>query len=159
MTIEFRPGGVIRTPFTKTERMPIQPAAAVGVRGTAEVFAEYRSGLNDLDGFSHIILPYHFHRSHGFPLAVVPFLDVEPRGLIATRAPKRPNAIGLSLVQLDKIDNGGLQIQNVDILDGTPLPDIKPYVPEVDAAADVRTGRVQNATRTLSRQESDDRFT
>ena len=115
--------------------------------------------MRDLDGFSHIILLYHFHHSHGFNLAVVPFLDTESRGLFATRAPKRPNAIGLSVVQLDRIEDGILQIQNVDILDGTPLLDIKPYVPEFDAAEDVRTGWVQKAIPSLSRRKSDARFT
>ena len=158
MEIEYTPIGIIRSPFKETDGMPIQPAAAVGVQGTAEVFEEYHSGLKDLDGFSHIILLYYFHRSHGFNLAVVPFLDAEPRGLFATRAPKRPNAIGLSVVQLDKIEGGIVHIQNVDILDGTPLLDIKPYVPEFDSAVGVRTGWVQKVIPTLSRRKSDDRF-
>lgn len=123
--------------------MPIQPSGAVGVRGTVEVFEDFQAGLKDLDGFSHIILLYYFHRSRSFDLQVVPFMDSQPRGLFATRAPKRPNPIGLSIVRLDRIEGGVLHIQNVDILDNTPLLDIKPYVPEFDAQVNVRTGCIK----------------
>ena len=156
--IELNPIGIIHTPFTSLEGMPIQPAAAAGIRGTIEMLEEYHEGLKDLDGFSHIILLYHFHQSREFNLHVVPFMDNEPRGLFATRAPRRPNQIGLSVVQLDSIENGVLHIQNVDILDGTPLLDIKPYVPEFDSAADIRTGWLEQARKTVSRRKSDDRF-
>lgn len=158
MKIAFAPIGIIHSPFTKLEDMPIQPAGAAGVKGTVEVFEQYRAGLRDLDGFSHIILLYYFHRSHSFDLQVVPFMDSEPRGLFATRAPKRPNPIGLSVVQLDRIQGGLLHIQNVDILDGTPLLDIKPYVPEFDAQGEVRTGWLEKARKTVSSRKSDDRF-
>ncbi len=156
--IELEPIGIIHSPFKELNGMPIQPAGAAGVKGTVEVFEEYRAGLKDLDGFSHIILVYHFHRSQGFNLQVVPFMDSEPRGLFATRAPRRPNPIGLSVVQLDKIEDGVLQIQNVDILDGTPLLDIKPYVPEFDAQVKVRTGWLETARKTVSDRRADDRF-
>jgi tRNA-Thr(GGU) m(6)t(6)A37 methyltransferase TsaA len=142
----------------ETEGMPIQPAGASGVKGTVEVFEDFHPGLKDLNGFSHIILLYHFHRSQGFNLHVVPFMDSEPRGLFATRAPKRPNPIGFSVVQLDKIEEGVLYIQAVDILDGTPLLDIKPYVPEFDAQVEVRTGWYKKAMKTVSSRKSDDRF-
>jgi tRNA-Thr(GGU) m(6)t(6)A37 methyltransferase TsaA len=155
---ELKPIGIIHTPFKELSGMPIQPAGAAGVSGVVEVFEEYRSGLKDLDGFSHLILLYHLHRSQGFNLHVVPFMDSKPRGLFATRAPKRPNPIGLSVVQLDKIEDGVLHVQNVDILDGTPLLDIKPYVPEFDAQTDVRTGWLETAGKTVSDRESDDRF-
>lgn len=158
MKIEFGPIGIIHSPFTEIEDMPIQPAGASGIKGTIEVFDRYQAGLKDLDGFSHIILLYHFHRSQGFNLIVVPFLDTQPRGLFATRAPKRPNGIGLSIVQLDRIEDGALQVQNVDILDGTPLLDIKPYVPEFDAQTAVRTGWYEESRRTVSRRRSDHRF-
>ncbi|MBN1854569.1 MAG: SAM-dependent methyltransferase, partial [Pirellulales bacterium] len=104
------------------------------------------------------ILLYHFHRSQGFDLQVVPFMDSELRGLFATRAPKRPNPLGLSVVQLDKIEEGVLHIQNVDILDGTPLLDIKPYVPEFDAVLKVRTGWLETARKSIPDRKSDDRF-
>ena len=158
MKIEFLPIGIIHTPFMELEGMPIQPPGAASVKGTVEVFENFRSGLKDLDGFSHIILLYHFHHSHGFNLHVVPFLDSEKRGLFATRAPKRPNPIGLSIVQLDKIKDGTLFIRNVDILDGTPLLDIKPYVPEFDAQEKVRTGWLGKARKTVSNRKADDRF-
>jgi tRNA-Thr(GGU) m(6)t(6)A37 methyltransferase TsaA len=158
MKIKFLPIGIIHTPFMELEGMPIQPPGAAGVKGTVEVFENFRSGLKDLDGFSHIILLYHFHRSHGFNLHVVPFMDSEERGLFSTRAPKRPNPIGLSVVQLDKIKDGTLFIRNVDILDGTPLLDIKPYVPEFDAQEKVRTGWLGKARETVSNQKADDRF-
>lgn len=156
--IELEPIGIIHTPFTKPEGMPIQPKGAAGVRATIELFDEYHAGLKDLDGFSHIILLYHFHRSHGFYLQVVPFMDSELRGLFATRAPKRPNPIGISVVQLDKIENGVLHIQNIDIMDSTPLLDIKPYVPEFDSPQDIRTGWLGQARKTISGRKSDDRF-
>ena len=156
--IELEPIGIIHTPFTKPEGMPIQPKGAASIRGTIELFDEYHAGLKDLDGFSHIILLYHFHKSHGFKLQVVPFMDSELRGLFATRAPKRPNPLGISVVQLDKIENGVLHIQNVDIMDGTPLLDIKPYVPEFDSPQNIRTGWLGQAKKTVSSHNSDDRF-
>jgi tRNA-Thr(GGU) m(6)t(6)A37 methyltransferase TsaA len=156
--IELKPIGVIHTPFTVLEGMPIQPAGAAGIRGTVEVFDEYHAGLKDLDGFSHIILLYHFHRSHGFKLHVVPFLDTKRRGLFATRAPKRPNPIGISVVQLDKVETGVLHIKNVDIVDGTPLIDIKPYVQEFDSPQEIRTGWLDKAKKKVSGRKSDERF-
>lgn len=158
MKIEFQPIGVIHTPFTRPDGMPIQPAGAAGMKGTVEVFEEYRAGLKDLDGFSHIILLYHFHCSQGFNLSVVPFMDSVERGLFATRAPKRPNPIGLSVVQLDKIEDGVLHIRNIDILDGTPLFDIKPYVPEFDSTLNVRTGWLEQVGKMITDKKSDDRF-
>jgi tRNA-Thr(GGU) m(6)t(6)A37 methyltransferase TsaA len=158
MTLALQPIGVIHTPFTEKENMPIQPAGAAGVQGTVEVFAEYRAGLQDLAGFSHIILLYHFHKSKKFNLQIVPFLDTELRGLFATRAPNRPNPIGISVVQLDKIEDGVLHIRNVDMLDNTPLLDIKPYVPEFDAHAEVRIGWLEKARGKVVNRKSDDRF-
>jgi tRNA-Thr(GGU) m(6)t(6)A37 methyltransferase TsaA len=158
MTIEFEPIGVIHTPFKEPGGMPIQPAAADGVHGAVEVFGAYRPGLKDLDGFSHIILLYHLHRSRGFDLEVVPFLDSERRGLFATRAPRRPNAIGLSVVRLDRIDDGVLYVENVDMLDGSPLLDIKPYVPAFDAHSEIRTGWLKHVRGTIAGHKSDDRF-
>jgi tRNA-Thr(GGU) m(6)t(6)A37 methyltransferase TsaA len=152
------PIGIIHTPFTELEGMPIQPAGAIGVKGTVEVFEKFRAGLQDVGGFSHIILLYLFHRSEGFSLKVIPFLDNQLRGLFATRAPKRPNPIGLSVVRLDRIENHVLHILDVDILDGTPLLDIKPYVPEFDCRKDVRTGWFGQAKGKASTLKSDDRF-
>ena len=156
--IEFTPIGIIHTPFTALEGMPIQPAGAACVPGTIEVFDEYQAGLKDLDGFSHIILLYHLHSSQGFDLEVVPFLDTQSRGLFATRAPRRPNPIGLSVVRLDRVENGLLYVRNVDMLDGTPLLDIKPYVPEFDAQSEVRTGWLEDAGKNVLSRRSDARF-
>lgn len=148
--IEFIPIGIIHTPFTQLEGLPTQPARAQGVRGTVEVFEEYRAGLKDLDGFSHIILLWHLHCSEGFRLEVVPSKDTVPRGLFSTRAPRRPNPIGLSVVQLERIENGVLHIRNVDMLDGTPLLDIKPYVPEFEGTQKFRTGWVGQTKENIS---------
>jgi tRNA-Thr(GGU) m(6)t(6)A37 methyltransferase TsaA len=156
--IEFTPIGIIRSPFKDPEGMPIQPAGAEGVAGRVEVFDGYREGLRDLDGFSHLILLYHFHRSRGYALQVVPFLDSRPRGLFATRAPRRPNPIGLSIVRLERIEGAVLYIRNVDLLDATPLLDIKPYVAEFDGQAGTRSGWLEDAGKAVSTQKSDDRF-
>lgn len=154
----FTPIGIIYSPFIELANMPIQPTGAGGVKGTVEVFDAFRAGLKDLDGFSHIILLYHFHRSESFNLHVVPFMDSQPRGLFATRAPKRPNPVGLSVVQLDKIEGGVLHIQNVDILNATPLLDIKPYVPAFDTPVKTRMGWLEKTNKNLLNQKSDDRF-
>ncbi len=158
MKIAYTPIGTIHSPFQELADMPIQPTGAAGVKGTIEVFEEFLDGLADLDGFSHIILLYHFHRSEDFNLKVVPFMDTEPRGLFSTRAPKRPNPIGLSIVQLDLVKDNILHIRNIDVLDGTPLLDIKPYIPEFDAQSDVRTGWFKQSRETVSEYRSDERF-
>lgn len=158
MKIEYKPIGIIHTPFSEMKGMPIQPAGAAGVKGTVEIFEAFRDGLKDLDGFSHIILLYHLHKCEGFDLRVVPFLDTVLRGLFSTRAPRRPNAIGLSVVRLMGIDGGLLNVENVDMLNSTPLLDIKPYVPDFDAPTDIRTGWLENARKAVSKRKSDDRF-
>jgi tRNA (adenine37-N6)-methyltransferase len=150
--------GIIHTPFKTLEGMPIQPSGANAVAGTVEVDIKYESGLKDLDGFSHIILIYHFHKSKEFSLRVVPFLDNEPRGLFATRAPNRPNPIGFSVVRLKKIRENILEIENVDILDRTPLLDIKPFVPEFDVYENVNTGWLEKVSKNINKKRSDQRF-
>ena len=156
MKIEYQPIGVIHTPFKQRQGMPIQPSRGRGVRGIVEVASEFADGLADLEGFSHIVLIYHFHRSRGFDLRVTPFLDTEKRGLFATRAPRRPNAIGLSVVRLLGIEGNRIEVQDLDILDGTPLLDIKPYVPEFDHRTEVREGWLEGVKdRNIN---SDDRF-
>ncbi|MEJ2587735.1 MAG: tRNA (N6-threonylcarbamoyladenosine(37)-N6)-methyltransferase TrmO [Deltaproteobacteria bacterium] len=156
--IEYRPIGIIHSPFESLEGMPIQPAGAQGVEGTVDIFDAFRPGLKDLDGFSHIILLYSFHKSAGYELEVIPFLDTVPRGVFATRAPKRPNPIGVSVVALKRMENGVLHIENVDILDGTPLLDVKPYIPEFDHADHVKTGWLGQSRQDVSRKQSDNRF-
>lgn len=156
--VQYEPIGLIHTPFSEPAGMPIQPVAARGIEGTVEVFEAYRAGLKDLDGFSHVVLIYHFHLSRSFELEVVPFLDATRRGVFSTRAPRRPNAIGMSTVRLQGIEDGILQVQDVDIVDGTPLLDIKPYVPEFDPKDGVRTGWLAESVRDFSRGRSDERF-
>lgn len=158
MKINFAPIGVIHSPFTKIEGMPIQPTGAIGIQGSIEIFPEYQEGLKDLDGFSHIILLYHFHRSEGFKLSVTPFLDNQSRGLFSTRAPKRPNPIGLSVVKLINKDKNILHIADVDILDGTPLLDIKPFVPAFEPDTDIRVGWLAETKEKVRKKRSDRRF-
>jgi len=136
----------------------IQPKGAAGIQGTVEVFPEFAAGLKDLDGFSHVILIYHFHQVQEAKLVVTPFLDSQPRGVFATRAPKRPNPIGLSVVKLLGIEGNLLRVENVDILDGTPLLDIKPYVPEFDQYSAERVGWLAREKEKVRHKRSDSRF-
>jgi tRNA-Thr(GGU) m(6)t(6)A37 methyltransferase TsaA len=159
MKIEYTAIGTIYTPFKSPEGMPIQPAAAGGICGTVELLPEYEEGLQDLAGFSHIMLLYHLHRVSGVSLRVTPFLDSVPRGLFATRAPRRPNPIGVSVVKLVEVTGRVLKVENVDILDGTPLLDIKPYVLEFDHHQAVKTGWLEQARGRVHHKTSDDRFT
>ena len=158
MKIEYESIGVIHSPFQTTEGMPIQPSGAIGVQGAVELFPRFGQGLRDLDGFSHIILIYHFHRSVGYSLLVVPFLDSVERGVFATRAPRRPNAIGLSVVRLVRVEDDTLHVEDIDILDGTPLLDIKPYVPEFDRNLGDRVGWLEHVRDRVQKLRADDRF-
>ena len=152
----LRPIGIIHTPHRDQDGAPIQPAFAEGARGTVTLFAPYVEALADLDGFERIWLVFEFDRSAPWKSRVVPYRDVVERGLFATRAPARPNPIGLSAVRLVSVDGNTLQVQDVDMLDGTPLLDIKPYVPAFDAYPDSRAGWVDATT---SRQRlADNRF-
>lgn len=156
MKIVYRPIGVVRSPFSEAEGMPIQPSRARGIRGTVELEPEYAEGLQDLDGFSHAVLLCHLHRSRGFSLKVVPFLDHVARGVFATRAPRRPNPIGLSVVRLVSVEDNRLTFEGVDLIDGTPVLDIKPYVPEFDEREEIRLGWLEEARRRAT--VSDGRF-
>jgi tRNA-Thr(GGU) m(6)t(6)A37 methyltransferase TsaA len=156
MKIHYRSIAVVRSPFSTTEGMPIQPSRAKGVLAKVVFAPEYSEGLRDLEGFSHIILLCHLHRAGPYQLLVVPFLDDEPRGLFSTRAPSRPNPIGLSVVRLLSVNDNTLEIADVDLLDGTPVLDIKPYIGEFDYRTDVRFGWLQ-AAQARSRR-SDNRF-
>ena len=157
--IEFKPIGVIHTPFESLQGIPIQPAGALSVPGTVDVFPEYAEGLRDVDGFSHVILLYHFHQAADARLVVTPFLDSCSRGVFATRAPPRPNPIGLSVVKLLRIEGSTLHVENIDILDGTPLLDIKPYVPEFDHHQADHVGWLEQARGAVQSKRADDRFT
>ena len=156
------PIGVIRTPFARGEGAPIQGTLAPDMPGSVEIAPEYEAALADLDGFSHIHLIYAFHRSSGYDDVVVPFMDTVERGLFATRAPRRPNPIGLTVVRLLAVEGRTLQVSGVDMIDGTPLLDIKPYIPRVDAIQDACGGWF--AQRAAESDENvppraDDRFT
>jgi tRNA-Thr(GGU) m(6)t(6)A37 methyltransferase TsaA len=139
MDFLMKPIGVIHSPFTDKAQTPIQAVRSQAL-GQVEVYPEFSAGLQDLDGFSHIILLYVFHQSNGYTLQVKPFLDDQVRGLFATRYPRRPNPIGLSVVRLLARQENILDIEGVDMLDGTPLLDIKPYVPDFDVRNGTRTG-------------------
>jgi tRNA-Thr(GGU) m(6)t(6)A37 methyltransferase TsaA len=156
--ITYNPIGVIHSPFKDIKGMPIQPTGAKGVQGTVEINPEYVNGLQDLKGFSHIILIYHFHLSKGYSLKVKPFMDENLRGVFATRAPKRPNPIGISVVRLVRVEGNILRIENIDIVDGTPLLDIKPYVPEFDIAEERRIGWLSEKAKKVHKVKADERF-
>ena len=158
MDTRYRTIGFIRSPFKELEAMPIQPTSEASAPGKVEIFPEFVKGLKDLDGFSHVILLYHMHATREQALTVTPFLDSSPRGIFATRAPTRPNPIGLSIVKLIRVDGGVLYVDDLDVLDGTPLLDLKPYVPEFDHRPQARAGWLENAKGKVRRKTSDDRF-
>jgi tRNA-Thr(GGU) m(6)t(6)A37 methyltransferase TsaA len=158
MDVTYRPIGLLHTPFRDLSEMPIQPTSRASAPGTAEIFAEFAEGLRDLDGFSHVILLYHLHRARRVELTVVPFLGSEPRGVFATRAPTRPNPIGLSIVSLVSVEGRTLHLGNVDILDDTPLLDLKPYVPAFDRPTQARAGWLEQLQGNVGEARSDDRF-
>ncbi len=157
--ITIKPIGVIHTPFVEINNMPIQPLAAEGVKGVIELDESFVDGLKDLNGFSHITLIYQFHKVDGYKLQVVPFMDTEPHGIFATKAPKRPNAIGISTVKLMSIKNNLIEIEQIDVLDGTPLIDIKPFYPRYDNREDVQIGWLEkNKNLSVEKLRSDERF-
>ena len=157
--ITIKPIGTIFTPHTSIEGMPIQPLAAKGVRGFIKLLPEYTEGLKDLEGFSHITLLYHFHKTEGFELVVTPFMDTQVHGIFACKAPKRPNAIGISTVKLISINENVIIIEQVDMLDGTPLIDIKPFYPRYDNRLNTKTGWLGKLKELpVEKLRSDERF-
>ncbi|MBL7073825.1 tRNA (N6-threonylcarbamoyladenosine(37)-N6)-methyltransferase TrmO [candidate division KSB1 bacterium] len=156
--IRYKPIGIIHSPFKEPYGTPIQSAGARGIEGVVEIFPEYAEGLKDIEGFSHIILIYHFHLSKGFSLRVKPYLDDQLHGVFVTRAPARPNPIGISIVRLVRIEGVKLYIQDVDIVDGTPLLDIKPYVPEFDIREVDNIGWLEKNVNKLHKTKDDGRF-
>lgn len=159
-SVKYNPIGIIHSPYKDLHGMPIQPVGAEGVKGEIILNKEYEEGLKDLDGFSHIILIYHFHMCNGYSLKVKPFLDTIKRGIFATRAPKRPNPIGISVVKLDKVEGNVIHVSNVDILDGTPLLDLKPYIPHFNPCNDeeVSIGWFDDKHHEAKDKKSDKRF-
>jgi len=137
--MKIKPIGLIHTPFKDKKEVPIQPFKSKAV-GKIEVYKQYQQGLQDINGFSHLILIFKFHKSRGYKLLVKPFLDTKMHGLFSTRAPRRPNQIGISVVKLLDRKNNILTVKGIDVIDKTPLLDIKPYVPEFATKEKVRIG-------------------
>jgi tRNA (adenine37-N6)-methyltransferase len=150
--------GVIRTPFHQIQDMPIQPRGALGTEGQVQVDDKYKEGLRDLEGFSHIYLLYSFHKAARTELQVIPFMDTQSRGVFSTRSPLRPNHIGISIVRLKKIEGSTVFVRDIDVLDGTPLLDIKPYMEKFDAVENSNSGWMQANEKAVMEKRSDDRF-
>ena len=156
MNLSIEPIGVIETPFRDPAGTPIQASRANGARGTIRIEPRFHAGLKDLEGFERIWLVYWFHRAPGAHLLVTPFLDTCERGVFATRAPTRPSPVGISAVRLLSVNEGILEVADVDIIDGTPLLDLKPYVPEFDCYPGSRAGWFDEANS--RRRVADERF-
>jgi tRNA-Thr(GGU) m(6)t(6)A37 methyltransferase TsaA len=154
--MEVKPIGIIHTPFKQAEGTPIQSSFAEGAKGIVEVFDEFAAGLKDLDGFERIWLIYWFDRAKESKLLVTPYMDTVERGLFATRAPARPNPIGISPVKLERIESNKIYVSDVDILDGTPLLDIKPYSPQIDCFEVSRVGWLKSVKG--KKHKADNRF-
>lgn len=158
MMINYSPIGVIHTPFSEPKGTPVQSVAAKDILGTVEIYSDYVEGLKDIGGFSHLILVYHFHLVKQSGLLVKPFLGDDLHGIFATRSPGRPNLIGLSVVRLTGVAGNLLYIQDVDIVDKTPLLDIKPYIGEFDARQVEKIGWFAQNLHKLSVTKDDGRF-
>ena len=158
MQIAYAPIGIIHSPFKKLAGMPIQPTSEISAEGQIEIYPEFTEGIKDLDGFSHIYLIYHLHKVRQAKLTVTPFLDKEVHGVFATRAPSRPNPIGLSLVKLIRVKGNLIYVDDIDILDGTPLLDIKPYIPEFENSNNIRVGWLEKSKEQVKEKKSDGRF-
>ena len=156
--ISYKTIGILHSPFKELPGTPIQATAARGIKGKVEVFPEYAEGLEDIEGFSHIILIYHFHLSKVSLLTVKPYLDNQVHGVFSTRSPSRPNSIGISVVRLVSREKRVLHVRDIDIVDGTPLLDIKPYVPEFDAVDVERRGWLENKADKVWTLKDDGRF-
>jgi tRNA-Thr(GGU) m(6)t(6)A37 methyltransferase TsaA len=156
--VRYKPIGIVHSPFKKPQNVPIQAIASKGIKGSIEVSREYVEGLKDLEDFSHIILIYHFHLSRHHSLTVKPYLDENLHGVFSTRAPSRPNPIGISIVRLTKIEDNIIYIQDLDIIDGTPLLDIKPYVPKFDKRVATRIGWLKENIKNIAAVRDDNRF-
>jgi len=156
--ITYRPIGIIRSPFKNPQGSPIQFNSAGNFKGSVIIFPQYVEGLRDLEYFSHAILLYHFHLIEKPKLTVKPFMDEEYHGIFATRAPARPNPLGISIVRIISIENNVINIANVDILDQTPLLDIKPYVPGFDIIRADKIGWLASNMQKLDYSKDDGRF-
>lgn len=158
-SVRYTSIGVIHSPLKEPSGAPLQTVSAKHLTGTVEVFPRYVSGLKDLAGFSHLILIYHFHLARKSSLIVKPYLDKKKHGVFATRAPVRPNPIGMSIVRLRKVRGGMIWVQDLDVVDGTPLLDIKPYVPRFDVRRVPKIGWYKRNISRLRESRADARFT
>jgi tRNA (adenine37-N6)-methyltransferase len=154
----INPIGIIHSPHKSIEDMPIQPKGASEISGHVVVDEKYIDGLRDLDGFSHIYLLYSFHQATRTEMLVTPFMDKQTRGVFATRSPLRPNHIGMSIVELTKIECNKVLVKGIDILDGTPLLDIKPYIEKFDAVKNSVSGWLNASDEEIKKKRSDERF-
>jgi tRNA-Thr(GGU) m(6)t(6)A37 methyltransferase TsaA len=154
----IKPIGVIHSPYNQLDNMPIQPKGASETEGCVVVNESYVDGLKDLDGFSHIYLVYYFHKATRTELLVMPFMDKQERGVFATRSPLRPNHIGISIVRLVKVEGNRLMVKGVDVLDGTPLIDIKPYIEKFDRIENSVSGWMKSSDEEIRNKRSDTRF-
>lgn len=154
----MQPIGTIRSPFTTLEDMPIQPKGAKDIIGTLIVHDEFQQGLADLEGFSHIYLIYEFHLAKKTALTVVPFMDTEERGVFSTRSPLRPNHIGLSIVELLSVKENRVEVRGIDVIDNTPLLDIKPFIQAFDSVKNSKSGWMTASEGEVSHKRSDSRF-
>ncbi|MBV7417757.1 tRNA (N6-threonylcarbamoyladenosine(37)-N6)-methyltransferase TrmO [Comamonas sp. CMM03] len=155
--ITLQPIGFVRSPFHSPQGMPIQTVEAANVPGQLELLAHYQPGLRDIEGFELLMLITHLHQAVE-KLEVVPFMDDHSHGVFATRAPARPNWLGLSIVHLERVQQGCLHFTGNDMLDGTPVLDIKPYVPALDVRHTERIGWFQHGLQRLPTAQSDDRM-
>ena len=156
--IKYNPIGIIHSPFSEAKGTPIQFSASKDIEGTIEIFPDFVEALNDLGDFSHIILIYHFHMAQKATLKVIPFMDDHEHGVFATRAPSRPNPIGFSIVKLNKINGNVLYVSGLDIIEGTPLLDIKPHIPGFDHIEVTKTGWLEKNVSKLPKTKDDGRF-
>ena len=156
--ILYKPIGIIHTPFKAIEGVPIQPAGAFGIVGEVKVNKKYSTGLKSLEEFSHIILIYHFHLSGKYKLKVIPFMDIEEHGIFATRAPNRPNPIGISVVKIRTIEKNIIWVENIDVIDGTPLLDIKPYISHFNNVSEEKNGWYSRSKSDVRKIRADSRF-
>jgi len=157
--ISYKPIGFIRTPFLQISEMPIQSKGAKKIYGVIDLNTDLLLGLLDIEGFSHLILLYHFHLIKESKLSVIPFMDDKPHGIFATRAPARPNAIGMSIVKLQKVENNLIYFEGADMVDNSPLLDIKPFFPKYDNQQKVKYGWLEEKRDLdISKIKSDNRF-
>lgn len=158
MEMKFKAIGIIHSPYKTVENMPVQTSASKNVEAEIEIFDQYKEGLSDLDGFSHIYVIFFLNMVGEPKLKVIPFLDTVERGIFATRSPARPNAVGLSLAELVSVKGNRIIIRGVDMLDGSPVIDIKPYVPDFEICDNVKKGWFEGKTHKVKGILSDERF-